>query len=120
MLGATVALFATLEVHSMTTESRVTIVRTSPRDNEKRVMIAKIDDQPFATLYYGKSATKVLTPGPHTLNVNNTFVWKNHKFEIAPGEHITFQLINRSGKFTWFLVALMGAGPMYIDIERQS
>lgn len=104
----------------MVNESRVTILRNSPRDNEKRVMIAKIDDQPFATLFYGKSATKILTPGQHTLNVNNTFVWKNHKFDIAPGEHITFQLINRSGRFTWFLVALMGAGPMYIDIERQT
>ena len=102
----------------MPEESRVTILRNSQRDNEKRVMIVKIDDQPLATLTYGKSATKVLTPGPHTLNVNNTFVWKNHKFEIAPGEEITFQLINRSGRFTWFLVALMGAGPMYIDIER--
>ena len=101
-------------------ESRVTIVRTSTRDNEKRVMIVKLDDAPLATLYYGKSATRVVQPGKHTLNVNNTFVWKNQKFEIAPGEHVTFQLINRSGKFTWFLVALMGAGPMYIDIERQS
>lgn len=100
-------------------EARVTILRTSKRDNEKRVMIVKIDDQPLATLYYGKSATRVLPPGKHTLNVNNTFVWKNHKFEIGAGEHVTFQLINRSGKFTWFLVALMGAGPMYIDIERE-
>lgn len=101
-------------------ESRVTILRTSSRDNEKRVMIVKLDDAPLATLYYGKSATKVVAPGKHTLNVNNTFVWKNQKFEIGPGEHVTFQLINRSGKFTWFLVALMGAGPMYIDIERES
>lgn len=100
-------------------ESRVTIVRTSTRDNEKRVMIVKLDDAPLATLYYGKSATRVVQPGKHTLHVNNTFVWKNHKFEIAPGEHVTFQVINRSGKFTWFLVALMGAGPMYIDIEQE-
>lgn len=100
-------------------QARVTIRRTSPRDNEKRVMIVKLDDAPFATLDYGKTATRTVQPGKHTLHVNNTFVWKNHKFEIAPGEHVAFQLINRSGRFTWMLVAVLGAGPMYISIERE-
>ena len=101
-------------------DSRVTIRRTSPRDNEKRVMIVKIDQSPFASLQFGKTATKAIVPGKHTLNVNNTFVWKNHTFEIAPGEHLTFQIINRSGRFTWMLVAVLGAGPMYIAIEREA
>jgi len=100
-------------------EARVTIVRTSPKDNEKRVMIAKLDDAAFATLSYGKKASRVVAPGPHTLRVDNTFVWKTLRFEIASGQHITFQLINRSGRFTWMLVSLLGAGPMYISIERQ-
>ena len=78
----------------MVNESRVTILRNSPRDNEKRVMIAKIDDQPFATLYYGKSATKILTPGQHTLNVNNTFVWKNHKLTYRDWENVSHVWVN--------------------------
>ena len=107
-------------MESASEQARVTLLRTSKRDNEKRVLITKLDDQPFATLSYGKSASRAISPGKHTLNVNNTFLWKNHSFEIAPGEHITFQLINRSGRFTYMLVVVLGAGPMYIDIERQA
>lgn len=83
-------------------------------------MIVKLDGEPFATLLYGRTAAKTIAPGRHKLNVNNTFVWKNLEFSVAPGEDVTFQLINRSGKFTWFLVALLGAGPMYITIEREN
>jgi hypothetical protein len=98
-------------------QAQVTILRTSPRDNQRRVMIAKLDGAPFATLYYGKSATRAIEPGTHTLHVDNTFARKTQRFEIGAGGHVTFQLINRSGRFTWMLVALLGAGPMYISIE---
>ncbi|MBI4902459.1 MAG: hypothetical protein HY820_02410 [Acidobacteria bacterium] len=101
-------------------DCRVTIVRDSPKDNQQRQLIVKLDDKHFATLFYGKKATITVPSGPHRLRVDNTFLWKNLPFDIAPGEHITFQLINRSGKLTWWMVSVIGAGPMYISIERQS
>lgn len=101
-------------------DSQVTIVRDSPRDNQQRQLIVKLDDKPFATLFYGKSATRSIPPGTHRLRVDNTFIWKNLDFEVGPGDHVTFQLINRSGKLTWWMVSLIGAGPMYISIERKS
>ncbi|HUQ92244.1 MAG TPA: hypothetical protein VM120_11235 [Bryobacteraceae bacterium] len=81
-------------------------------------MIVKLDGEPFATLVYGRQSTRAVPPGPHRLNLNNTWAWKTLNFDLQPGEHATFQLINRSGRFTWFLVSLLGAGPMYITIER--
>lgn len=101
-------------------ECRVTIKRSSPKDNKTRQQIIKLDDKHVATLTFGEKATRIVKPGTHRLNVNNTFVWKNHEFAIQPGEHITFQVINLSGKFTWWMVAVLGAGPMYISIERES
>lgn len=100
-------------------ESRVTISRTSEKDVRQRQMIVKLDDEPFATLMYGQAATRPVEPGQHRLRVDNTWVKKTVDFDIAPGEHVKFRLINRSGRFTWFLVGMLGAGPMYITIERE-
>ena len=94
-------------------------MRTSARDVQQRQMIVKLDGEVFATLMYGDTHTRILEPGWHRLTVDNTWVWKNLNFEVEPGGHAKFVLINRAGRFTWFLGATMGAGPMYIAIERE-
>jgi hypothetical protein len=101
-------------------ESRVTIFRTSEKDVRQRQLIVKLDGKAFATLMYGQSATREVTPGKHKLNVNNTWVWKTEDFEVAPGEQVKFQLINRPGRFTWFMIGALGVGPIYVTIERQA
>jgi hypothetical protein len=103
----------------MEEESTVTIVRTSPQDNQQRQVIVKLDDKPFATVVYGRTVTRKVAPGMHSMRVDNTWAWKNLKFDLKPGEHVRFQVINRSGRFTWFLVAALGAGPMYLTVERE-
>jgi hypothetical protein len=100
-------------------DSRVTVSRTSPTDVQQRQMIVKLDDESFATLLYGETVTREVEPGHHRLNVDNTWVWKTVEFDLAPGEHIKFRVINRAGRFTWWMVALLGAGPMYVTIERE-
>jgi hypothetical protein len=96
----------------------ITVTRNSTNDNQQRQVIVKMDDKPFATLLYGRTATKPVACGKHSMKVDNTWSWKTVKFELKPGEHAKFQLINRSGRFTWFMVALLGAGPMYLTVER--
>ena len=98
--------------------STLTVTRTSARDNQQRQVIVKLDGKQFATLLYGRTSTKPVAPGPHSMRVDNTWAWKTINFELKPGEHARFQLINRSGKFTWFMLALLGAGPMYLTVER--
>jgi hypothetical protein len=100
-------------------DSRVTVSRTSPTDVQQRQMIVKLDDEPFATLLYGETVTREVEPGHHRLSVDNTWVWKTVEFDLAAGEHAKFRVINRAGRFTWWMVALLGAGPMYVTIERE-
>jgi len=97
----------------------VTIERTSERDVQHRQVIVSIDDEPFATLVFGKSETKPIAPGHHRLKAYNTLVWKTVEFDVAEGEHARFQVINRPGKWTYPLVALLGVGPIYLTIERK-
>lgn len=100
-------------------EAFLRLSRTSPRDNQQRQLIVKLDGTTLGTLIYGRSSRVPIAAGHHEMVVNNTFVWKTVKFELKPGEEIHYQLINRNGRFTWFLVATLGAGPMYISIEKE-
>ena len=100
--------------------SHVTVTRNDPKDVKQRQTIIKLDDEPFATLMYGETVTRVVKPGRHRLRADNTWVWKTVEFSLAPGEDAKFRVINRTGIFTWWMVAVFGAGPMYVTIERET
>jgi hypothetical protein len=101
-------------------ESFITVSRTSPDDVQQRQIIVELDEKPFARLLYGRTVTKPVAPGRHELRVDNTWNRRKLEFDLAPGEHARFQTRSRLGKFTWFLVAALGAGPMYVSLERES
>jgi len=96
----------------------LTITRTSPADVQQRQVIIKLDGEPLATLLYGQSATRVIEPGSHELRFDNTWVKKSIDFQIEEGEQVTYNVTNTAGRFTWWMVAALGAGPMYLKIER--
>jgi hypothetical protein len=98
-------------------EAQITIRRTSPEDVQLRQVIVKLDGQRVAELMYGGSVTLPVTPGRHKLRVDNTWNWKTLDLDIAPGDHLKFLTISRVGRFTWFLVGTLGAGPMYVSIQ---
>ena len=100
--------------------SRLTISRTSPADVQQRQVIIKLDGEPFATLLYGKTVTREIPPGSHQLRFDNTWAKKTVDFNAADGEEVKFNVINRAGRFTWWMVGVLGAGPMYLTVERAS
>ena len=99
--------------------SQLTVTRASPADAKQRQVIIKLDGEPFSVLLFGQSVTRATEPGSHQLRFDNTWVKKTVEFRIAEGEHVTYTVTNRAGRFTWWMVAALGAGPMYLTIERQ-
>jgi len=104
----------------MESEARLTIARTSPEDLKQRQVIIKLDGEWIADLMYDHTMTRAIEPGHHHLRVDNTWNKKNLEFDAAAGEEVKFRVVNRAGRFTWFLVASLGAGPMYVSIEREA
>jgi len=100
--------------------AKLTIARTSPEDVKQRQIIVKLDGEWIGDLMYGKSLTRTIEPGRHELRFDNTWKKKTEQIEVAPGEHVKFLVVNRTGRFTWALVATLGAGPMYVTVERQA
>jgi hypothetical protein len=102
---------------SSAAEAKITIRRTSPDDIQLRQVIVKLDGKSVAELMYGDTATIPVIPGRHRLRVDNTWNWKTLDLDLAPGDHLEFLTVSRPGRFTWFLVGTLGAGPMYVSIK---
>jgi hypothetical protein len=100
--------------------SFITVRRTSKQDVGERHVVVSVDGRKLADLLYGQRLTRELEPGHHRLKVHNTLVWKTLEFDLAPGEHIHFTTANRLGSGAWQLLMLIGAGPLYVTLERDS
>jgi hypothetical protein len=100
--------------------SSVTIARTANRDVRQRQLVITLDGERLGDLMFGESIERDVTPGPHTLRVSNTLVWKTLEFDVKPGEQVRFEAINRAGRLTYPLLALLGAAPLYVTVRRVS
>jgi hypothetical protein len=100
--------------------AKLTISRDSSEDVKQRQIIIKLDDEWIADLMFGKSITRTIEAGHHHLRFDNTWKKKTEEFEAAPGQHVKFRVVNTTGKLTWALVATLGAGPMYVKVEREA
>jgi hypothetical protein len=100
------------------TSARLTVERTAAEDVKTRQVVLSLDGEPFATLLFGERATREIAPGHHRMRAHNTLVWKTVEFDISPGEHVEFAVVNRPGFGSMALVALLGVGPLYVTIER--
>ncbi|MCY2959125.1 MAG: recombination protein O N-terminal domain-containing protein [Planctomycetota bacterium] len=76
------------------------------------------DARLFALLKHGGEASREIAAGRHLLKVHNTLFWKNIELELQPGEHARFVVVNRAGWGTHFLAGTLGAGPIYLTVQR--
>ena len=108
----------------MTQESgnvaRLTVERVASDDVRTRQVVLSLDHEALATLLFGERVTREIPAGHHRLRAHNTLVWKTVEFDAQPGEHVKFRTVNRAGFGSMWLVALLGAGPLYVTLERLS
>ena len=98
----------------------VTVTRTSESDFKSRQLIVWIDGLRVATLLWGDSITTEPGPGRHRVRVSNTLVWKTVTFDLQPGEQVYFEAINRAGFGTFACLVVLGAGPLYVTLQRMN
>jgi hypothetical protein len=103
--------------HPPATPARVTIFRNSPEDTQTRQIKIYLDQQNQGELMYGESMTLDVSAGTHTIRVDNTWNRKELAIEVQPGDELQFVTKSSAGKFVWFLLGFLGAGPMRVSIE---
>lgn len=100
-------------------EALVTVSRNSPDDSHQRQIIVKLNGAQKAELLFGDSITLSVKPGHHKLQVDNTWNWKTVEFDAAPGQHLKFRTVNKTGSWGWFLLSALGVGLIFVSIERE-
>jgi len=107
-------------VNEISAESAALTVRRPPNPGmgEQYPMTIAIDGRQVALLAPGQSATVALEAGTHRLRVGNTLFRSAIDVELAPGEQLTFEVLNRRNAATDFF-ALLGAGMWSISITRR-
>jgi hypothetical protein len=97
--------------------AQITIVRNSPEDTQTRQIVVYLDGENQGELMYGDSLTVPVTPGEHTIRVDNTWNHRELKLEIRAGDQLQFLTKSVAGKFSWFLLGFLGFGPINVSIE---
>jgi hypothetical protein len=98
--------------------AKLSVERAGPADVRTRQVVLSLDGEPLATLLFGERVTREISEGPHRLRAHNTLVWKTVAFDVSPGEHVRYGVVNRAGLGSMALVALLGVGPLYVTLER--
>jgi hypothetical protein len=98
---------------------RLTIRRQSPDDIQQREIFVSLDGTELAILRYGESVTCDVAAGEHELRAHNTLFRQRQQVTIQPGEHVEFSVANRSGWGTFAMMSVLGAGPLYLSLDRE-
>jgi hypothetical protein len=96
----------------------VTVTRTSRDDVGFREVFVSLDGEELGILHSGDTVTRDVAPGTHELRAHNTLIRKRERFELKPGETATFMAINKAGTGTFSILSLLGAGPVYLTLQR--
>ena len=96
----------------------ITITRTAPDDIGLREIFVSLDGESIAILEHGQSVTRTVAPGAHEVRVHNTLFRKRNTLQLSPGEHATLMAVNRAGRGTYSVLAFLGAGPVYLSLNR--
>ena len=99
--------------------ARITITRRDPADVRQRQIVTSLDGEPLGTLLFGEAVTREIPSGPHRLRAHNTLFWKTRQFDVGPGEHARFKVVNRAGPGSFSLLGLFGAAPLYLTLEPE-
>lgn len=83
-----------------------------------RGLTLRLDGEELSPLKPGQALTLDIEVGQHQLLVNNTYHSKRVEFDARPGEQVHFRINNRAGCFGWFMLTVLGGGPMYLLIDR--
>jgi hypothetical protein len=96
----------------------ITVSRTSPEDIGLREIFVSLDGESIAILESGQSVTRAVSPGPHEVRVHNTLFRKRVALDLTAGEEARLLTVNRAGRLTYSVLALLGAGPVYLSLDR--
>jgi hypothetical protein len=99
--------------------AHLVITRNHPEDIQDRPIYLWIDGQKWdGVLKYGKTFTRDLAPGLHTVKANNTLFSHTVQFDAGHGETIRFRCENGLTGGGMVMVLMMGVAYLRVRLTR--
>ena len=95
------------------------IVRDHPQDVQDRPVYLWIDGEKWdGVLRYGKTFTRELAPGHHTVKAHNTLFGQTIEFDAAAGETVRYQCENGLTPGGIVMTLFMGVAYLKVRLKR--
>ena len=95
------------------------IVRDHPQDVQDRPVYLWIDGEKWdGVLRYGKTFTRELAPGHHTVKAHNTLFGQTSEFDAAAGETVRYQCENGLTPGGIVMTLFMGVAYLKVRLKR--
>src|SRR5215217_7867081 len=103
----------------MSDNARLVITRNHPQDVQDRPVYLWIDGQKWdGVLRYGKTFTRDLPEGKHTIKAHNTLFGHTIEFEATEGETVRYQCENGLTGGGMMMILLMGVAYLRVRLKR--
>jgi hypothetical protein len=99
--------------------AQLTITRNTSNDFQDRQVYVFVDEEPWGKIRYGRPITREITPGPHTVRVNNTLLSDTLAFTAIPGEHVRLRCSNGMPRAGWLMMIFLHVTYLLVRIERE-
>ena len=95
------------------------ITRNHPQDVQDRPVYLWIDGEKWdGVLKFGKTFTRDLPAGKHTIKANNTLFSTTVEFEAAEGETVRYQCENGLTGGGMVMILMMGVAYLRVRLKR--
>ena len=104
----------------MVSESaQLVIVRDHPQDVQDRPVYLWIDGEKWdGVLKYGKTFTRELAPGHHTVKAHNTLFGQTIAFDASQGETVRYRCENGLSPGGIIMTLFMGVAYLKVRLKR--
>ena len=103
----------------MADHAELVITRDHPQDIQDRPVYLWIDGQKWdGVLRYGKTFTRELEPGPHTVKASNTLFSTTEEFDAVAGGTVRYRCENGLTGGGMVMVLMMGVAYLKVKLVR--
>ena len=101
------------------TSSQLVITRDHPEDVQDRPVYLWLDGEKWeGVLRYGKTFTREVAPGPHTIKASNTLFSTTEKFDAVAGGTVRYRCENGLTSGGMVMVLMMGVAYLKVKLVR--
>jgi hypothetical protein len=98
--------------------AQLSISRLGSDDFQDRQIYLWVDGEAWGKIRYGRTMTREIAPGRHTVRAFNTLFSRTIEVEARPGEHVRLRCANGFPKAGWLMMIFLHVTYLLVRLEQ--